>query len=408
MRFSLLIFIVLLVSSCSPGKSDKHKSDGESPDTTSQISLPAGAIKVTYDGHIYFHLKIDSVEGDFLFDTGADQLYFDSLFYSENKFNHNKKVKAFLPGAGTARQSVEVVLDPVQAHLDSHQELVSSMTPIINLKEVVGDFADGIVGGQLLQDFILRISYDQEYIQLYSSIDEVDTVGYKKIPLQLRDGRYYLPLSVKIDDSLSIEGDFLLDLGSGGSVNLTKYTATQFGLDDHVKIKKAYYTRYGGLGGASSSFDFMAHSLSIGDFRFHDVVMSYSQDESGALSKGKYLGLLGNDVLERFDIIIDNLHPCLYLKPNSMYKKPFRFSKTGFSYVDRAETMGAWIVTGLFKDSNAEKVGLKIDDRIMEINGVDVKKINKSDNPFLHSDSVELIIDRKNNTDVKLKFALES
>ena len=45
------------------------------------------------------------------------------------------------------------------------------------------------------------------------------------------------------------------------------------------------------------------------------------------------------------------------------YNKSFHFSKLGFGYVDRNITMNAWIVTGLYKGSNAEIAGLEIDDK---------------------------------------------
>ncbi len=88
------------------------------------------------------------------------------------------------------------------------------------------------------------------------------------------------------------------------------------------------------------------------------------------------MGLLGNEILERFDLIIDLVNNILYLKPNDKFANEFDFSKLGFSYVDRSKTQGAWVVSGFIVGSNAEKSGLKIDDRIIEINGKPVKEID--------------------------------
>jgi len=88
---------------------------------------------------------------------------------------------------------------------------------------------------------------------------------------------------------------------------------------------------------------------------------------------------LGNDILERFDIIIDLTENWLYLKPNADFTKPFESPVLGFSYTTRSQTLGCWVVNGLYKDSNAEKAGLQTGDHITAINGRDVKEIDVSE-----------------------------
>jgi len=104
--------------------------------------------------------------------------------------------------------------------------------------------------------------------------------------------------------------------------------------------------------------------------------MSYSIDEAGLLSDDKYYGIIGNNILERFDVIFDFKNSNVYFKPNKNFNNAFAHDKFGFLYVDRFKTMKSWIVTGLFENSSAEKSGLKIDDRIISVNNIPVEKIN--------------------------------
>ncbi len=404
-RLTPLFCLILIIAffSCNTKKTKEDKTQ------KTVVEIPKDAIKIDYSGHIYFKLQLDSINGNFLYDTGADKLYFDSTFYAENNFTHKKQLNGYLPGVGSKVKKIKVIMDTVKAKI--HTLLIKTTpTPIFNLKEIVGDFADGMIGKTLLKNLILKISYDKEYVQIYKTIKDVDTLGYQKIKLTTYRNRYYLPLAINIKDSLWIKGNFLLDLGNGGSINLTSQTAIKYNLKDKIKLKIPYYTKYGGVGGESKSFSFKANSLQIAGFQMNNVVMDYSIDKSGALSKRKYLGLLGNEILEHFDIIIDNINNYLYLKPNAKYGEPFHFSKKGFSYVDRSKTLGAWIVSGLYSNSNAEKAGLKIDDRILKINGINIASIHRKNREKIISqnDSIHLIIQRRNNPKLNIKFKLEN
>jgi C-terminal processing protease CtpA/Prc len=67
---------------------------------------------------------------------------------------------------------------------------------------------------------------------------------------------------------------------------------------------------------------------------------------------------------------------CLYIKPNITFPDTFKFSKLGFSFVDRNESLGALIVTGFFENSQAEISGLHIDDKIKAIDNIPVKEMD--------------------------------
>lgn len=398
-----LTFLSLTLSSCHSQVNEKLVKKGK----PKVEELPNGAVRLIYDKHIYIPITVDKIKGNFVFDTGADQLYFDSVFYYNNKFKNKQIMNGILPGAGLNMQSVKVILDPISFSLKENN-FTSNITPILELKTILGDFADGILGNKLFEKSILEICYDQEYINIHASLDSINLVDFQKIKLEKLANRFYMPLAIKINDSLLVKGNFLLDLGSGGSVTFTNHTAQQYDFKNRIGYKTLYYTEYGGIGGKSSSFIFKADSLRIGSFKLNQLVLEYSNDESGALSKREYLGIMGNQILEKFDIVIDNINHSLYLKPNSFYQKPFSLSSDGFRCIDRSQTKGAWIITGLYQGSNAEKAGLKIDDKIIEINGISIDSINfkQKDDFFGQADSLEFLIIRNNRIKQKITFGL--
>lgn len=334
-----------------------------------------GIIPIEYRGHIYVKGKVNNVEGNFVFDTGADNLYFDSLFYDKSHFSYDSIAIAKLPGAGTGMQTVEVILNSVDFN-SGEIDYKTNVVPIMSLKTILGDFADGILGLDYFSDKVLEINYQKNYMKVHHEIDSLTYIEYSKIQCQKIGNKLFVPLTVHINDSISISEIFTLDLGSGGSVSITSPVALKNGFDKCISKKVKYHTKYGGVGGESESYGFYAKSIEVGGYKLSHFGADYSLDKSGALASTKHAGLLGNDVLERFDVIIDFKSSCLYLKPNAKFSEDYSFSRLGFSYIDRSKTFGAWIVTGLYENSSAEKCGLQIDDKIIAIDGKDINNID--------------------------------
>jgi len=372
------------------------------------IPLPDNAFPIVYRGHLYVKGDADSIQGNFVFDTGASNFYYDSTYFAGNEYYYTDYFSALLPGAGAKPQKVEVIKDTVAFEFGEHLYR-TNIVPILQLKPILGDFADGILGMEYFYGSVLEINYEREYMCLYRNLDSVDTSAYSKIKLIKKGNRLFIPLQVNINDTLSIAGEYQVDFGCGGSVVLTSATTNKFNLLDIIDEKTAYFTKYGGVGGESASYDFRTASVQIGDYEFKDVCMDFSTDKSGALSSDKHLGLLGNGIYERFNVFIDFINNDMYLKPNSKYAEPFEFSKLSFSYVDRNKTMDAWIVTGLYRNCNAEKAGLKIDDRILAVNGTSVKQITYESQKGFWDELAKVSLTVKRDEELKeITFKLET
>lgn len=368
--------------------------------------IPKGAFPIAYQGHLYIKGEADKIEGNYVFDTGASNLYYDSTYYAEKGFNYKNTFAADLPGAGSTPQKVVVVEDTVEFKFGANQYR-TSIVPVLQLKPILGDIADGILGMEYFYNSILEINYEREYMKIYSSLDSINLQGWSKIELTKRDNRLYLPVEVVVNDTIIISGDYQLDFGSGGTVSLTSLVSEKYKLKENVRNKVKYFTKYGGVGGESSSYDFFASQLKIGDFSFKNVLIDFSVDTAGAMASEKHLGLLGNEIYERFHVVIDFINNDLYLKPNKKFNDLFEPSRLGFSYINRGKTLKYWIVTGLYSSSAAEKGGLMIDDKIISINRVNVEEINyeREESFFRNIDRVYLKVER-NNKLIELNFSL--
>ena len=286
-------------------------------------------------------------------------------------------------------------MDSLLISLSKNKSYFTRSVPVINLKSIGGDIVDGLIGTDFLEKRIIELNYEKEYLRVLSDINNIEISRYKKIEMKIINYRYYIPLTVKINDSITIKGDFMIDTGNPTS-DFTSSVADKFNLNKTIPHKVRYYSKYGGVGGESSGFDFITDSVQISDYSFGGVIMSFSSDESGIMADEEYLGIVGNNILERFDIVFDFKENYLYLKPNSNFNEPFIPDKLGFYYVDRCKTKGGWVVKGFYENSSAEKQGLKTDDIIISVNGISVEKISNKDQKdfFTNLNKAELTVKR--------------
>ena len=96
-----------------------------------------------------------------------------------------------------------------------------------------------------------------------------------------------------------------------------------------------------GLGGDIEGYSGRIHRLNIGDLYFNNLLSSFQDLDETLIAKDKINrnGLIGNLLLERFDVIINLAHSKLYLKPKKNYNKTFDFDKSGLKLLEYGENL---------------------------------------------------------------------
>ena len=402
MRNLFLSAIIIIQFIACKNAAKKLSIDAEKAETI----IPINSIPIEYHGFIRVKGSLDKVRSSFIIDSGADWFCLDSTFHYSNCRIKYKYKNFVVKGVGNNTQDVPIITDSLFLSLGRNINYYAKSVPVINLKVIGGDIVDGLVGTDFLEKRILEINYKKEYVRFLNNLDAVDISKYKKIKMIIIDYRYCISLTIKINDKIKIDGYFMIDTGCPGS-DITSSVADKFKLTNNISHKVRFYSKYGGVGGETSGYDFIANSLQISDFSFKNVIMSFSSDKSGLLADEEYLGIIGNNILERFDVIFDFRNNNLYLKPNGDINATFIQNKLGFFYSDRCKTKGGWIVKGLYENSEAEKQGLKTDDKITSVNGIPVEefsyKYQRDTLPGL--DHIKLVIERAGeikNIEVKL------
>jgi hypothetical protein len=306
---------------------------------------------------------------NFILDTGSGGISLDSLttqYFGIVPEPSNRTIRGI---AGIRNVSFinnrklhfpQLTIDSLNFHVNNYHLLTS----------VYGEKIDGIIGYSVFSRYILKLNYDSLHVEFW-------TKGAMKYP---RGGFLFRPLittlpvqAARIKDERQINARFLYDLGAGLNLLLT----TDFVKDSAVldRKRKLYVKEAEGLGGKVDMHMTVIKELKLGPYRFRNVPIYVFDDIYNVTSYPFLGGIIGNDLLRRFNSIINYDKRDFYLVPNSHFNDPFDYAYSGIElyFVD-----GEIIIGDIAKNSPAEKAGLKEGDVVMAVN----KNFNQNLNQY--------------------------
>jgi len=303
---------------------------------------------------------------NFILDTGSGGISLDSQTVSQLKLPNQLSDKTIRGIAGIRKVNFSynntlklpgLTVDSLNFHINDYDILTS----------VYGEHIDGIIGYSFFNRYIVKINYDSMQIQVYSK-------GSMKYP---KGGYLLKPLLVNLliqSARITDEGDrmarFYFDTGAGLFLWLTPDVVGDSSL--FSPKRKRVSTQVEGLGGKKQMELTTVKSFRLGPYRFKRVPAYIFDDEFNVTSYPYLGGLIGNDLLRRFNVILNYEKRDIYITPNTHYRDLFDYSYTGLNfYVVNNEV----VITDVMKGSPAEKAGFLPDDVIMAVNNNFTKNI---------------------------------
>ena len=254
-------------------------------------------------------------------------------------FLYNQKL--ILPG---------LTVDSLNFHINDY-EILSS---------VYGEKIDGIIGYSLLSRYIFRLDYDSSKAYIYTN-------GRMKYP---RGGWLYEPVlrtlpvqEARVRDAVTINSRFLFDIGAGLCMMLSQDFITDSSFLDKKRV--LYSKEAEGVGGKIDMKMTVIREVKLGPYRFRNVPV-FIFDDNYNITAYPYLGgLIGNDLLRRFNLILNYAKKEFYLTPNSHYNDLFDYAYAGIElyFIDGKVILGD-VATG----SPAAHAGLMEGDVVIGMN----------------------------------------
>ena len=296
---------------------------------------------------------------NFILDTGSGGISLDSQTVSQLKIPFQPSDKTIRGIAGIRKVNFAynntlrlpgLNVDSLNFHINDYDILTS----------VYGEHIDGIIGYSFFNRYIVKINYDSSLIYVYSKGSiKYPKGGYLLKPLLVN----LLIQTARISDDEERTARFYFDTGAG----LCLLLSADFVEDSSLfsPKRKKVLTQVEGLGGKKQMELTTVKHFRLGPYRFKKVPAYVFEDEFNVTSYPYLGGLMGNDLLRRFNVIINYEKRDVYITPNSHYREFFDYSYTGLNfYVVNNEI----VVTDVMKGSPAEKAGFLPDDVIMAVN----------------------------------------
>jgi hypothetical protein len=312
-------------------------------------------------GVILLYARFDNFPDtlNFIFDTGSGGISLDSTTVDYFKLTGTPSNRTIRGIAGIRNVSF---LNNRKLHLPGLS--IDSLNFHINdysiLNTVYGEKVDGIIGYSVLSRYIIKVDYDSSKMEFWSK----GSLKYPRGGYLLRPLINTIPLqTARVRDEKAITSRFLYDMGAGLNLMLSTDFLKDSGLLDPKR--KLFAKEAEGLGGKIDMHMTVIREFKLGPFRFRNVPV-YVFDDTYNITSYPYLGgIIGNDILRRFNVILNYDRRDIYLMPNKHFGDAFDYSYSGLElyYVD-----GRIIVGDVAKNSPAELIGLKEGDIVMAVN----------------------------------------
>jgi hypothetical protein len=268
------------------------------------------------------------------------------------------------------------------------------------LTESSGIRIDGIIGYALISKYILNVNFDSSLIHVYPT-------GNYKYPRKGYLWKYrldYIPnTNIEIRDNRKINTSFYIDCGAGLGLLISERFQNDSLL--YSSSKKILNTQIEGVGGKTNTKITVTKELKLGPYKFKSVPTYIYNDSFDILRYPGTVGLVGNEILRRFNWVLNYSRKELFLTPNTFYTDPFDYSYTGLSIylVD-----GIIRITEVMPGSPGFKAGFQVDDMLLSIENTVITSVKQAKDFLQNARKYLRVIVIRNNKPVELVIKVQS
>jgi len=325
------------------------------------------------DQLVFVKVKVNDTgeELDFVFDTGASTGVLDSTVAEKLGIKSNYSQAA--QGANGS-ETYNIALNQtirIGSLALSNSNLV--LVDLQKLSERSGRKIEGIIGYDILKRYKTRFDFEKSIIALYDKNEEIAGLkDYIKIPLKF-DGIPIpqIDLTFTLRDGSTRTGSFLFDSGA----NMTLLFNTPYALKNDLKNKsgKTVEGKARGLNKSTTYTKGTIEKLRFNSFEFDDLPIDISEGSEGVSGSSKYTGILGAQIINRFDMVLDYEKKLLYIKPNSKFDTSFDFPMSGLGIEKVDDKI---LVNYVLQNSEAYQKGIREGDELIAVDDYDGNELS--------------------------------
>jgi hypothetical protein len=394
--FLVLFFIIFFCSNAQNGFHFQEKNKGKQ-----RVSFKL------INNLIVIPIEVNGKNLSFILDTGVNKTIIFNVSKNDSIDLLNTK-KILLRGLGDGEPVAAILSEnnkmQLKDLLGSNETIYVILKDFFDLSSKMGTTIHGIIGYNLLRNFVVKINYKKRKIDFYNP----DTYTYKKckkcevLPIEFYRKKPFVNVAVQLDTigTKLIPVKMLVDSGGSDAIWIFENSKSD------IKTPKIFYNDILGEGLSGAIFGKRSRipRLVIGKFEIKKPTISFL-DSLSTLNARKFKnrnGSLGGDILKRFKVWLDYPSKQIMLKKNNSFRDSYNYNMSGldivysgkelikeeyskpstFGYGKQGEVSNSisfitdftykfkstYKIKGVVAGSVGDKVGLKAGDVILRIN----------------------------------------
>jgi hypothetical protein len=350
---------------------------------------------------IVISLKINNSDTlRFILDSGLNNtLLLDFPDSLKSTMQLGRKIEIYGIGNGPPLEAIhsfenEITIGGITAN---HQDICIIEHNVTGISNKLGMRIHGLIGYSLFKDFIIHIDYERSQVTFYRPEKYKYRLRRKSMvfSLHIENNKPYINFPVSIVKDKPIQAKLLIDTGASYPLWLLLST------NDSIILPAKFINTYlgAGLGGDLYGAVGKIYQIEIRDHVLKNIFTAFPDSSllRTTLNNDDRNGSIGEEILRRFDIILDYRNEKMVLRPNHHFREEFRYNMSGIEVIAQVPELPIYTISTITDNSPGSRCGLQVGDRILEINREKTLNMKLSE--------ITNILQQKKGKKVKLKIA---
>lgn len=313
---------------------------------------------------IVIPLEINGKKLSFILDSGIGKTILFNLA-DKDSIGLNEVETVELQGLGGGRpvdaflsQNNKISLKNIES---TSEKLYVVLKDDFDLSAKMGITINGIIGYNLLRDFIVKVNYGSKKIDFYHR-DKYEYPNCKKcevFPIRFYRKKPFVSVQVQLDTIGNTLTEVKLLVDSGGSDAIWLFEDT----NENIKTPKLFFKDIlgEGLSGTIMGNKSRIPKMKLKSFEIDFPTASFldSISTKNARNFKDRNGSIGAGILSRFIVWFDYPHRKIMLKKNNYFKKSFDYNMSGLDIIYNGKQLIKEVETANYSDSFGDNVATK-------------------------------------------------
>lgn len=334
----------------------------------------------------------------FIFDTGAEHTILSKREVTDLlKIRYEREFKitgSDLKTELTAYLARQVKFEIPGKTLAPKEDILVLKEDYFRFEEYAGVNVHGILAGNAFSKFIFKINYQRKLITLYDRqyFKARDLQGFQSFPIEILRNKIYLNTKLQVLRDSVAPVKLLIDTGAGLPLLLFINTHSLL----HPSANAIPSNIGMGLGGYLEGYTGRIYALDLDSLSQYNVISYFQSTDS--TQNVEYLnsrnGLIGNSLLNRYQMMIDYAGSKIWLKPTKHFRKAFVYDRSGLSFIASGPLLNEFTIQNVLPNSPAWNIDIRRGDELIKLGAIPAG--------LLTLDDIQKIFQRKPGKTVKI------